>query len=173
MRRLFSTRKRTAAVLTTILALILAGVGISAWLTTATNPPTKTKIGSLSGGVTFGAIGLVTNPATGTCLPGGTCDANVAVVNNTGVPLKLISWSANPLTATAVSGGTTGCTTPGDVGSMLSSPGAVGQNITIPAGTTQIVLPGYIAVSTNLPSGCQSAVVSLSASGQIVEFSTN
>lgn len=139
------TRRRKITTGLIVLALAGAGSALAAWLITGA--------GNGSGRIAaLGAPTVVqgTAPATGGCLPGGSCDAVVKLTNPNGVDLLV--------TALADDGGGSGASYSGSgcpANAVTVNAQAI-TGVTVPAGanSTSVTIPNAYKLASTAPTAC-------------------
>jgi hypothetical protein len=168
------TRKRMFWVALGLVVLAAAGVGVAAWITTVNQPKTAGHLATL----TITAV-TPTAPASGTCVPGGTCEGNIALTNDGSADLQITGYTGVTTASqwntpsSSISGATGTCTT-ADLSNFITVPARSGLSIPVPKGaTTTITLPNLYSIGSGLPTGCQGGSFVLAPqSGMVVTVST-
>jgi hypothetical protein len=119
-----------------------AAYGIAAWIT-ASEGGGAGKIGSLS------APTVAAGTAQGTLVPGGTGAAVFQITNNNSVPL-LITSTGTSANGALDTGFIAGCTSSNVIVQALT-----GLSISVPVGTSTVVVPNEFMLASSAPSGCQ------------------
>lgn len=150
------SRARRAWLVAAVAVVAILGVGGTAhavWTTSGAGA------GASSTGSAASAVTLAAGTATDALRPGGAAEVRTTATNPNAAPVRLASLALDTTRGTngiLVSSASGTC----PASAFAFSPSATGW--TVPAnGSLAIVLPGAVAMSTDAPSGCQGATVTV------------
>jgi len=168
-RLVFGSRKRIIVAALLAVALVASATAAAAWLLTATASTAGGQFSSASAPIVNNVA--VSGTATTKCSPNSLCDGIFNITNPSSGPLTLtgVSGITGPPSAGFVAGVVGGvnqsaCKVELAVSGALGVKNLTGLNITVPAGTSNVIVPGYFAIG-NLPdNACSGATFEINDS---------